>query len=512
MLKKSVAEVTALDQWAYQSEAMAKIKAMVELAKTDPRIARERSDFNANRFLLNVPNGTLDLKRREFREHRKEDMLTMVTKAPYDPTRKCKYFFSTLRFALPVNEAVNLQRRLGLALEGTTTYKELVLTYGKPYSCKSSITQAFYEALGDYAKPFEHTLLAKNKHGIASNAARPELVALEDAVIAWTEETPDGMVFDDATVKSLTSSGEKAARGLFEKQRTIRLKATFCLETNGAPEIDIDNEWQRDAVLMRIGVTPFLNKMPEESRDDTVLKLLKEDGDELAAALAWGVQGYFDRKDYGLIKTKDILESSERFEADTNPLSPFVATQVLFDDGTKNGDVYAEVYCSVADLYDRFMQTSEKDLRERFKNSRSFNLQLKRAFEYFAKKSGVEVKIKRKDFGNVWLNVRLKEIADDIEEEERKKKEAADVANIENVANGPVWCKYSLLDYFMKDFNQIPPFTTSNGTKASFPIVKLGLGASIKESGLYKERVLECSKCAANCNGIDLECRVCNQS
>ena len=255
-------EARLLDQWAHQSEAMVKIKAMVELAKTDPRVARKRTDFNTNRFLLNCPNGTLDRKRREFREHRKEDMLTMVTKAPWNPTQKSKYFFPTLKFALPHNEAINLQRRLGLALEGTTKNKELVLTYGKPYSCKSSITQAYYEALGDYATNFEWTLLAKNKHGIASNAARPDLVALEDVLIAWTEETPDGMVFDDATVKSFTSSGQKAARGLFEKQRTIRLKATFCLETNGAPLIDIDNEWQRDALLQRVGVTPFLNTVP----------------------------------------------------------------------------------------------------------------------------------------------------------------------------------------------------------------------------------------------------------
>jgi putative DNA primase/helicase len=507
-------EEAALDQWAYQSEAMVKIKAMVELAKTDPRIARERTDFNANRFLLNFPNGTLDLKKRVFREHRKEDMLTMVTGAPYNPTKRSTYFFPTLKFALPHDQAINLQRRLGLALEGTTKNKELILTYGKPYSCKSSITQAFYEALGDYAKPFEWTLLAKNKHGIASNAARPDLVALEDAVIAWTEETPDGMVFDDATVKSLTSSGEKSARGLFEKQRTISLKNTFCLETNGAPLIDIDNEWQRDALLQRIGVTPFLHTVPEKARDKDVFKQLTEDEDELTVALAWGIQGYFDRIDYGLVETEDILESSARFEADTNPLSPFVESQVLFDDGTKEGSIYAEVYCSVVDLFQRFKETSERELRERFKNERSFNIQLKRAMAYYGKKSHVEVSLKRRSFGYIWTNVQLREIEDDIEEERLRKEEYAEdesVAKLENAANEPVWCKYSLLDCFMKENHQIPYFATPNDPKASFPIVKIGLGASIKESGLYKERVLECSKCVANCQSIYSEYRGCNQ-
>src|SRR5665647_278309 len=281
--EKKRKEVIALDNWAYQSEAMKKIKAMVELAKTDSRIAVERKEFNANPHLKTFPNGTLDFENRVFREHRKEDLITQEMSVPYNPTKTSKYFYQTLDLALPQDEAINLQRRLGLAFEGTTKNKELILTYGKQFSCKSSITQAVYKALGDYAKHFEWTLLAKSKHGISSNAARPELVVLEDAVIAWTEETPDGMVFDDATFKSLTSSGDKEARGLFEKQRTMHLRATFCLETNGAPNIDIVNDWNRDAILERIGVTPFLNTIPKEKRDRDVFKHLTEDNDELTA-------------------------------------------------------------------------------------------------------------------------------------------------------------------------------------------------------------------------------------
>lgn len=464
-----------LDSWAYISESRVKIRDMIELASTDKRVIVNREDFNKDRLLVNFPNGTMDFRRREFREHRKEDMLSMVTRVPWNPNKKCTYFYSTLEAALPMDEAINLQRRIGLALEGTTKNKELILTYGKAYAYKSSVTQAVYEALGDYAMNFDSQLLAKSRHGIAANAARPELVVLEDVLIAWSEETPEGMVFDDATIKSLTSSGQKPGRGLFEKQRAIRFRMTLALETNGSPSIDIRDDSQRTALLRRIGVTPFLNEIPEARRDKEVLKRLTEDEDELTAALAWAVQGYFDRQDFGLIENDSVKESADRFEVDINPISPFIETQVKFDNGVVDGGMHHEVYCAVSDLYDRFRETSDRDLIERFKNVRSFNLQFKRAVQYYAKKAGVEVADKKRNFGAVWLNLCLKEVSDDVELTDLEPKVTQ---SDESDAKPLLWYKSSYIDFSTKGYTK----DTTLRHPSNYPMVKIGLGASILES------------------------------
>jgi len=98
---------------------------------------------------------------------------------------------------------------------------------------------------------------------IASNAARPELAALEGVRIAWSEETPPGMVIDDAFIKSITISGIKNARNLYETQREAELVASIVLETND-PMFDIAEKWSREAELERTEAIAFLNSIEKE--------------------------------------------------------------------------------------------------------------------------------------------------------------------------------------------------------------------------------------------------------
>lgn len=72
------------------------------------------------------------------------------------------------------------------------------------------------------------------------------------------------------------------------------------------------------------------------------------------AALAFFVQGYFDREDFGLEVPEDAAAANESFQAKINPLNEFVKSEVIFDDGTnKEGKVTYEVRCSIKDLFDR---------------------------------------------------------------------------------------------------------------------------------------------------------------
>jgi putative DNA primase/helicase len=406
----------AVQKWAYQSEFKNRLKNMVDLASTDARVAVNRDVFDAKPELINFPNYTMDLKRRELREHRREDLLTKLTGASYDPQRKSAYFYPALLEALPPEQIIYLQRMLGSMLEATTKNKELLIVYGAPFAAKSSITQAVYAALGDYAKPVDVSLLTKSKHGIASNAARPEIVELEGVRIAWTEETSEGMALDEGTIKYLTSSGAVSARGIYEKQRQIQLQASFVIETNNPPVIDIDNEWQRQALLDRVRVAYFVNTIRVQNRDREVLKRCTEDDDELTAALAWALQGYFDRVDYGLNDSPEVQDAFNAFERAINPLAEFVKEEILFDDGAdEEGNLRHDVSTSVADLYDHFKQTAKPEMIERVKNARSFNVHFSKIAPNAAKAAGVKISSKHTQYGTRWCNVQLKEVRDDPE-------------------------------------------------------------------------------------------------
>ena len=392
-----------LSKWALKSESLYNLQEMVSLARSDARILISPEELDARTELINFPNGTLNLETREFREHRREDMLSKMTKVPYDPTHSSEYFYPTLLNAMPADVVVYLQRVLGSFLDYTTQNKEILILYGAHYAGKSSITQAVYNALGDYAAPFPKELLQKSRHGVAANAARPELMALEGVRIAWTEETNEDMIFDESIFRSLTSSGIKSARNLFEKQRKIHLGASFIIETNAPPTIDVTNNNSRNAMFDRILVAPFLKTIPEEKRDKEVLRRLTNDPGELMVAIAWLVQGYFDRKDHGLQIPDSVTQGKEEYEVQVNPLYEFVNNEVIFDDGRKNGEIHHETRTLTGDLLQRVWDTEGKVVN----NSRQFNKQFKELLPYFEKKTGIKAELKHQRDGAAWLNVRL---------------------------------------------------------------------------------------------------------
>jgi putative DNA primase/helicase len=406
------AERKAIAKFALQSESQKSRRDMIASAKTDPRVAITKAQFNANKDLLNFPNGTLDLKRREFKPHNRCDLLTKSTTAPYEADAASELFLPTLLKALPLEQALYAQRLFGSFLEYTTQNKQWLYVYGMPFAMKSSVTQAVYAALGDYAAPFPIELFQKSKHGIASNAARPEIVALEGVRIAWTEEAPPDFVIDDMTSKSLTSSGNKPARGLYEKQDTqgVKLGCSFIIESNGTFTFDIDDTWSREAALERTAVIKFVNKLKPEERNRDILKKLTSDEAELTVALAWAVQGYFDQLDEGNPKPESITAASEEFEAVINPLNLFVKRDLVFDDGKDiEGRFHDEVSVRLTELYERFCEYADTDTLKMFKSQRSFNRKFKDIAPYYAKRSGVEITSEHKRDGTVWTNVRLKQ-------------------------------------------------------------------------------------------------------
>jgi putative DNA primase/helicase len=403
-----------LAKWALKSESRYNLEEMVSLAKSDVRVRISPEELDARTELMNFPNGTLDLDKREFREHRREDMLSKMTNVPFDPTCNSECFYPTLLNAMPADVVVYLQRVLGSFLDYTTQNKEILILYGAPYAGKSSVTQAVYNGLGDYAAPFPKELLQKSRHSVASNAARPELMALEGVRIAWTEETNEDMIFEESIFRSLTSSGIKSARNLFERQRKIHLGASFVIETNAPPTVDVTDQNSRNAMLDRILVCPFLNTIPKEKRDKEVLKRLTSDPDELTVAIAWLVQGYFDRKDHGLQIPDSVTQGKEEYEVQVNPLFEFVNSEVVFDDGRKNGGLHHETRTLTADLLQRLWDTEGKVVT----NSRQFSKHFKNLVPYFEKRTGIKAELKHLRDGAAWLNVRLREEGDEVRSQE----------------------------------------------------------------------------------------------
>ena len=62
---------------------------MIELAKSEPGIPVGAQQLDSHPWVLNVQNGTLDLRTGHLRPHARGDLLTKLAPVAYDPEAQC---------------------------------------------------------------------------------------------------------------------------------------------------------------------------------------------------------------------------------------------------------------------------------------------------------------------------------------------------------------------------------------------------------------------------------------
>src|SRR4029450_10931552 len=89
----------------------------LELGGSEPGVPGLPDDLDRDRFLLNVLNGTLDLRTGELRPHRREGLLTKLAPVTYDPLAACPLWRRFLERIMGGNPGLitYLQRVVGYA-------------------------------------------------------------------------------------------------------------------------------------------------------------------------------------------------------------------------------------------------------------------------------------------------------------------------------------------------------------------------------------------------------------
>ena len=129
---RNTEQATSIAKHAKSSEAYSRIKAMVGLLKSERDIPIHQNQLDANPFLLNLQNGTLDLKTGLFRAHNPHDLITKIANVAFDTSAKCPHwqdFISTI-FEHDTQVIAYVQKLLGYCLTGVTDEQSLFLFIG----------------------------------------------------------------------------------------------------------------------------------------------------------------------------------------------------------------------------------------------------------------------------------------------------------------------------------------------------------------------------------------------
>jgi putative DNA primase/helicase len=270
---------------ALYTESARGIRAMLELAQSEPGLSIAPEMLDADPWLLTTPAGTLELGAvPRCRPPRREDYITKITAAPYVPGARHPVFDRFLTEMLPdVASRAYVQRAAGYSLTASQAEEVLFLIRGRTAAGKTTLQEALKAALGDYAMAadFETFTAHKDRHG-----PREDLVRLKGARLVVTSETRERRL-DEGMVKRATGGDTLAGRRLFEN--TVEFTSTFklWLAGNHRPVVSGDD----DAIWRRIREIPFPRSLSPAERDPTVKATLTDPAVGGPAVLAWAVEG-----------------------------------------------------------------------------------------------------------------------------------------------------------------------------------------------------------------------------
>jgi putative DNA primase/helicase len=188
-------------------------KAFVEVASWIPDLNVNTDNLDTNPWLLNVENGTIDLRTGELREHRAEDRITKIARVKYDKDAGCPIWKNFLMEIMNYNaELIRfIQTAAGWAVTGDTSEQSMFILFGTGANGKSTFLNTIMNLPGDYAiaTPTE-TFMKKSGEQITNDIAR-----LRGTRFVTTTEAEQGRRLSEPLIKQITGNDRMTARFLY---------------------------------------------------------------------------------------------------------------------------------------------------------------------------------------------------------------------------------------------------------------------------------------------------------
>lgn len=243
-------------------------------------LAEPLSAFDSDPWLLNFPNGTLDLRTFKLRPHRPDDLLTRCAAVPYREGATSPLLDDFHSVFVPHSDwQAALYRLLGAGLVAQNQHRLVVVLRGPSTTGKSQLLEGVRRALGTYAGAGTASVFRGN----LDDKPRPDILQLLRCRLACLEEAGEGWELHGDRVKALTGGTPVPVRQMHSKDFITRVPDfTPIIATNADPKI----KHADSGVRRRIVTVPFERSLT--SAEEDVSKRDAFLGDEACLqALVW---------------------------------------------------------------------------------------------------------------------------------------------------------------------------------------------------------------------------------
>jgi putative DNA primase/helicase len=314
-----------IERHAMQSESARRRKAFIEVASWIPDLNVKTDNLDPNPWLLNVENGTVDLKTGELREHRQEDMITKIARVTYDRNADCPIWKTFLMEIMNYNaELIRfVQTAAGWAITGDTSEQAMFILFGTGANGKSTFLNTIMNLLGDYAiaTPTE-TFMKKNGDQITNDIAR-----LRGTRFVTTTEAEQGRRLSEPLIKQITGNDRMTARFLYGEFFNFVPTFKIFMATNHKPVIKGTDY----GIWRRIKLIPFTTRIPEEKQDKGLEEKLRG---ETSGILNWLLEGA-KRWTVERLKTPQIITSAtDEYRGEMDVIGNFIRERCVQEPGS----------------------------------------------------------------------------------------------------------------------------------------------------------------------------------
>lgn len=351
----------AIAKFAFSAEAEAKRRAAILSAQSEVGIPVLPESLDRDGFLLNVKNGSLDLRTGQLIPHDPGHMITKLAPVHFLQEADCPNWLKFLDRIFISNKRLieYLQRVVGYSLTGNTSEQILHFLYGLGANGKSTFIKILMGMLGDYAiqTATETIMIRKNGGGIPN-----DLAALRGARFVSAQEVDSGHRMSESLIKQMTGGDRITARFLHGEFFEFDPEFKLWISGNSKPAIRGTDY----AIWRRVRVIPFNVQIPPSEQDKKLGEKLQG---ELPGILNWALDGCLAwQREGGLNPTEEVLLATEGYKSEMDIVGRFINERCSVD---------PRYVVAARDLYGDFKDWSEEQGEKWIMTQQAFGMRLK---------------------------------------------------------------------------------------------------------------------------------------
>jgi putative DNA primase/helicase len=298
------------------------VEAMMALAQPLQGITLAETALDASPWLLNVANGTIDLRDGVLHAHRRDALLTKLADVEFDPNAQATRWLRFLDeiFAGDQETIAFLQRAIGYSLTGDVREQCFFVLHGIGANGKSTLLTVLARMLSDYGMSTAPETFVDRKGGAPTN----DLARLRGARLVSAVETNEGRTLAEGFVKAVTGGDRISVRFLFREFFELQPQFKLWLGTNHKPTIRGGDE----GIWRRVRLIPFEQRFEGDRCDPNLRAKLEE---ELPGILSWAVRGCLQWQQHGLGDSPAIASATRAYRAEMDSFATFLEDRCELD-------------------------------------------------------------------------------------------------------------------------------------------------------------------------------------